>query len=302
MDRQGRRRPDEGAARVHAARPQAVAVAGGRLGLDRRPARAHDPERRRQRAGELGGAAQARAEALQQRCCRCAARARSRRSRRRRASSRRRPAARARTSASASSARSKFLQGPEAAGRDAGRRDVAGRAPIRGGSDAWAIRGSGKRSWLFTRPAARLRDPRAVRRVRGARARARRPRRHRAGPAGRRHRPQRPHRVGRHQRPLRRRRPLRREARRATSATASRARSRKMDCRDRDGSTVSAARRRRSSAHLPHRPRPGAGAAGGASPTRASTRSGAASWTPSRPRRSSTRPTGAATPTRRSPR
>ncbi len=81
VDRQGRRRPDAGAARVHAARPHAGAVAGGRLGLDRRPARAHDPERRRQRARRTGRRCASSAPSASTACCRCGARARSRRSR-----------------------------------------------------------------------------------------------------------------------------------------------------------------------------------------------------------------------------
>jgi hypothetical protein len=62
--RPARGRPVAAADRVRAARAHPGAVAGARLGLGRRPAGAHDPERRGPRAAELGRAAAAGREAL----------------------------------------------------------------------------------------------------------------------------------------------------------------------------------------------------------------------------------------------
>ena len=142
--------PSHAAARVRALEPHPGAVAAGRLRVDRRPARAHDPERRRRRARQLGGAAQARRRSASRSSCRCAARGQvatvpgvggplpvAR------------PAARARTSGIGYKRSRKFLQ---AAARRRRPRPTASAALLRGGSDAWAIRGSGSRSWLFHGP------------------------------------------------------------------------------------------------------------------------------------------------------
>ena len=125
------------------------------------------------------------------------------------------------------------------------------------------------------RPAARLLDPRAVRGVRAALARARTSAASaRAGRAGAGHRPQRARRLGLHLAAS----PTRttstpRSSTGARDATASRAQTRQMDCRDerfdfRAPADRPARPRRRpgrlsgssTRAHLPHRPRAGAGA------------------------------------------
>ena len=159
-------------------------------------------------------------------CCRCAGRTRSRRSRPPTGASRRPPAARARTSARASSARS-----ASCAACAPRRRRPRSAALIRGGSNAWAVRGSGNRAWLFHGPQLGFQIPEQLAELEVHRPGPRRPRRHAARPAAGRHRAQRPHRVGPHQRPDRRRRPVRRAPRGQASATASRARSGKMKCR-----------------------------------------------------------------------
>ena len=132
---------------VRAAQPDARAVARGRLGLGRRPARAHDPERRRSRARELEGAAQARRQALQPLPAAALEPTRSRPSPPPRAASRPTPG-RTRKDERAGFKRSqRFLKGLRAPKATAG-----SAALIRGGSNAWAVRGSGNHAYLFHGP------------------------------------------------------------------------------------------------------------------------------------------------------
>ena len=163
-----------------------------RLADDRRLPGPHGAERRRRGAGQRARAAAHRAEHV--RPAAAAAHARARCATvpgDARAASRRSPAA-PRGRSARRFARSRRV--PRAACRcptekPRGRRGASSRAAMAGigrtgGSNMWAIRERERRRDAVQRPAARLPDPRAVRRVRAARARARRARRHRARRAG----------------------------------------------------------------------------------------------------------------------
>ena len=182
---------------------RAGAVDGARLGRDRRPARAHDPVRRRPRARQLAALRKLgakRFDALMP--LRRAARSRPSRPPTGRFPS---TPGRSRKDERHGFKRSiRFLRGlrPPKAAASPPRRARARRLERLG-------RARQRPLVAVHRPAARLPDPRAARRVRGPPARARRPRRDAARPAGGRHRAQRPHRVGPHQRQLGRRRPVR---------------------------------------------------------------------------------------------
>ena len=152
LDRARRGRPVAAPARVRAARPDAGAVDGARLRRDRRPARPHRAVRRRPRARELARAARARRQALRpllplrrpgtpatvpasRRALPVPARPQPRR---------RAPRLQGRRS---------VPEGPQAAeGAAPRRRSVAGRLPARGGSFHFALRGPGNTASLFSAP------------------------------------------------------------------------------------------------------------------------------------------------------
>ncbi len=244
------RRPVGQAARAGAARPHPGPVDAGGLRGDRRLPRPHGAERRRRRAGQLEGAALARRQAV-----------------------RLLPAAPA---AQADGDRAR-VRGPlpvaarsHAAGREEGLRGLAevpeGAQAAQGDRRHGArhrrlvpLRDARRRRQLVPvhGAAARLLDPRAVRGARGPRAWSRRPRGDRPRHPRDRRRAQRADRVGHHERPRRRRRPLRRAAG-GQGAVPLQGPHPQDELPERDVQGVG--RQVRQAAHLPDRPRPGAGA------------------------------------------